>query len=256
MRPSADTIRVALIGYGTGGAVFHAPLIAAAPETELAAIVTADPGRRARAAAHYPGAAILDNTGQDCCARTRILVQQEVYDDFLSRFETAFRAVRVGDPSDEATQVGPLISAGQRDMVAGYVDGADVAFSIEAPDGPGYWFDPQVVLPRGTDDVVWRVQGAPDVPTIGTRYGKDEVREWLELFPHHFQPLDFDIQRMVADDDRVIVIGHFTHRILDTGREFSSDFATICTVRDGKLAAYNFLEDSYGLWDAFQPVDS
>ncbi|MCG7595236.1 nuclear transport factor 2 family protein [Mycobacterium sp. PSTR-4-N] len=107
-----------------------------------------------------------------------------------------------------------------------------------------------------TDDVVWRVQGAPDVPTIGTRYGKDEVREWLELFPHHFQPLDFDIQRMVADDDRVIVIGHFTHRILDTGREFSSDFATICTVRDGKLAAYNFLEDSYGLWDAFQPVDS
>lgn len=64
MRPSADTIRVALIGYGTGGAVFHAPLIAAAPETELAAIVTADPGRRARAAARHPGAAILDDTGQ------------------------------------------------------------------------------------------------------------------------------------------------------------------------------------------------
>lgn len=107
-----------------------------------------------------------------------------------------------------------------------------------------------------TDDVVWRVQGAADVPTIGTRHGRQQVREWLELFPKHFQPMDFDIQRMFESGDQVVVIGHFTHRILDTGKEFSSDFATICTVRDGKLAAYNFLEDSYGLWDAFQPVDS
>lgn len=105
-----------------------------------------------------------------------------------------------------------------------------------------------------TDDVLWHVQGASDVPTIGTRHGKEEVREWLELFPKHFEPLDFDIQRMFEKGDQVVVIGHFTHRILDTGREFGSDFATICTVRDGKLAAYNFLEDSYGLWDAFQPV--
>lgn len=104
-----------------------------------------------------------------------------------------------------------------------------------------------------TDDVVWRVQGAADVPTIGTRRGKDEVREWLTLFPKHLQPLDFDITRTFENDDQVVVIGHFTHRILDTGKEFSSDFATICIVRDGKLAAYNFLEDSYGLWDAFQP---
>ncbi|MHA0285543.1 nuclear transport factor 2 family protein [Mycobacterium sp. C3-094] len=107
-----------------------------------------------------------------------------------------------------------------------------------------------------TDDVVWRVQGAADVPTIGTRHGRQQVREWLELFPKHFQPMDFDIQRMFESGDQVVVIGHFTHRILDTGKEFSSDFATVCTVQDGKLAAYNFLEDSYGLWDAFQPVDS
>ncbi|WP_221936913.1 nuclear transport factor 2 family protein [Mycolicibacterium sp. 018/SC-01/001] len=107
-----------------------------------------------------------------------------------------------------------------------------------------------------TDDVVWHVQGAADVPTIGTRHGRQQVREWLELFPKHFEPIDFDIQRMFESGDQVVVIGHFTHRILDTGKEFSSDFATICTVRDGLLAAYNFLEDSYGLWDAFQPVDS
>ncbi|BBY85718.1 nuclear transport factor 2 family protein [Mycolicibacterium tokaiense] len=104
-----------------------------------------------------------------------------------------------------------------------------------------------------TEDVVWHVQGAPDVPTIGTRHGRDEVREWLELFPNHFHPVSFDITRMFEADDQVVVIGRFTHRILDTGKEFDSDFATICTVRDGKLAAYNFLEDSYGLWAAFQP---
>ena len=107
-----------------------------------------------------------------------------------------------------------------------------------------------------TDDVEWRVQGATDVPTIGVRHGKEEVREWLQLFPQHFEPLDFEIARTFENGDQVVVIGHFTHRIRDTGKEFSSDFATICTVRDGKLAAYNFLEDSYGLWDAFQSVST
>jgi uncharacterized protein len=105
-----------------------------------------------------------------------------------------------------------------------------------------------------TEDVLWRVQGAADVPTIGTRHGRAEVREWLELFPEHFHPVSFEIQRTFESGDQVVLVGEFTHRIIDTGKEFGSDFAAICTVRDGKLAAYNFLEDSFGLWQAFQPT--
>ncbi|NID05651.1 nuclear transport factor 2 family protein [Luteibacter jiangsuensis] len=104
-----------------------------------------------------------------------------------------------------------------------------------------------------TDDVVWKVQGAPDVPTIGVRKGKDAVREWMALFPPNFVPLDFQVERIYESGDQAVLTGHFTHRIVSTGKNFSSDFAVICTVRDGKIAAYNFIEDSYGLWRAFQP---
>ncbi len=103
-----------------------------------------------------------------------------------------------------------------------------------------------------TDDVVWKVQGAADVPTVGVRHGKEEVRAWMALFPVNFQPLDFQIERTFENGDQVVLTGHFTHRILSTGREFTSDFAAICSVRDGKVSAYNFLEDSYALWRSFQ----
>jgi acyl-CoA reductase-like NAD-dependent aldehyde dehydrogenase len=106
----------------------------------------------------------LDNAGQDCCARTRILVQRSVFDTFMERFERALKGVVVGDPGDEATQMGPLVSSGQRDAVRGYVEGAqdaghphvDVAFRGTAPEGAGWWYPPTVVLPSGTDDRVWR----------------------------------------------------------------------------------------------------
>jgi len=104
-----------------------------------------------------------------------------------------------------------------------------------------------------TDDVVWKVQGAPDVPTIGVRHGKDAVREWMALFPPNFEPLDFQVERIFESGDQAVLTGHFTHRIVSTGKTFSSDFAVICSVRDDKIAAYNFIEDSYGLWRAFQP---
>jgi ketosteroid isomerase-like protein len=74
----------------------------------------------------------------------------------------------------------------------------------------------------------------------------------MQLFPKHFQPLNFAIHHTFEHGDHVVVIGHFSHRIIDTGRKFESDFAAICTIRDGKLASYNFLEDSFGLWNAFQ----
>ncbi len=87
----------------------------------------------------------LDNSGQDCCARTRILVQRRVYDRFLGLLAPAIEAVRVGDPADEGTQMGPLISRAQVDRVRSYVpDGAD-GIRGKAPEGPGFWFPPTVL---------------------------------------------------------------------------------------------------------------
>jgi phenylacetaldehyde dehydrogenase len=101
-----------------------------------------------RAAASAP-LAFCDNAGQDCCARSRVLVQRTVYDRFLELLEPAVREVSVGDPSDERTAMGPLISAAQRDRVASYVpDGAPVAIRGSAPSGPGFWFPPTVLTPK------------------------------------------------------------------------------------------------------------
>jgi acyl-CoA reductase-like NAD-dependent aldehyde dehydrogenase len=100
---------------------------------------------------------VFDNAGQDCCARSRILVERSVFDRFLELLEPAVKGVRVGDPGDEKTEMGPLISAGQRAVVESYVPGdAPVAFRGECPGGPGYWFPPTVLAPVGTDSRQWR----------------------------------------------------------------------------------------------------
>jgi acyl-CoA reductase-like NAD-dependent aldehyde dehydrogenase len=109
-----------------------------------------------RAAASAP-ASVFDNAGQDCCARSRILVERSVYDEFLGLLEDAVGRVRVGDPADAATEMGPLISAGHRERVASYVpEGAPVAFRGQAPDGPGFWFPPTVLAPVSPADAVFR----------------------------------------------------------------------------------------------------
>jgi acyl-CoA reductase-like NAD-dependent aldehyde dehydrogenase len=97
----------------------------------------------ADAAARATGA-VFDNAGQDCCARSRLLVEQSAYDQFMELFEAAVRSFAVGDPLDEKTDMGPLISAAQRTKVASYV-GPDVAFQGSAPEGPGFWFPPTVL---------------------------------------------------------------------------------------------------------------
>jgi acyl-CoA reductase-like NAD-dependent aldehyde dehydrogenase len=90
--------------------------------------------------------AFLDNTGQDCCARTRILVQRSVHDRFMALLEPAVHAVTVGDPADPATAMGPLISAAHRDRVRSYVpEDAPAAIRGTAPAGKGYWY-PATVL--------------------------------------------------------------------------------------------------------------
>ncbi|MDT7610156.1 MAG: hypothetical protein QOG96_4659, partial [Pseudonocardiales bacterium] len=109
-----------------------------------------------RAAASAPGA-VFDNSGQDCCARSRILVQRTVYDRFMALLEPAVAAVRVGDPSDPSTDMGPLISAAHRDKVNSYLSGnGAVAFRGSVPDGPGYWVAPTVLAPGQLDSPAWR----------------------------------------------------------------------------------------------------
>ncbi|MEW1718916.1 aldehyde dehydrogenase family protein [Streptomyces sp. NPDC093109] len=98
--------------------------------------------------------AFLDNAGQDCCARTRILVQREVHDRFLELLATAVESVVVGDPADEKTQMGPLISALQLDRVRSYVPGSAPAIRGTAPDGPGFWFPPTVLTDAAADSPV------------------------------------------------------------------------------------------------------
>ena len=121
----------------------------------------------AAAAAAAPGG-VFDNAGQDCCARSRILVQNSVRDEFLERFQDAVDAFRVDDPRFEDTQMGPLISAGQRSRVLGYLDGVDVAFTGSAPDGPGFWVPPTVVLAESTQQTVWREEVfGPVVAVLG-----------------------------------------------------------------------------------------
>ncbi|HET8599769.1 MAG TPA: aldehyde dehydrogenase family protein [Segeticoccus sp.] len=110
----------------------------------------------AKAAATAPYA-VFDNAGQDCCARSRILVQDSAYEEFLGLLEKSVAAVRVTDPTtDQNSEMGPLISAGQRERVQGYLEGVEVAFTGSAPAGAGYWVPPTVVLPRSTSDRIWQ----------------------------------------------------------------------------------------------------
>jgi acyl-CoA reductase-like NAD-dependent aldehyde dehydrogenase len=103
----------------------------------------------AAAAAPY---AVFDNAGQDCCARSRILVEASAYERFMEHFEAAVKAVRVIDPSDEKSEMGPLISAEQRATVSAFVpDDAPVAFRGSAPEGAGFWYPPTVLVPDSPD---------------------------------------------------------------------------------------------------------
>jgi len=105
----------------------------------------------AAAAAPY---SVFDNAGQDCCARSRLLVQSDVYERFMEHFERAVKNVVVGDPADPATEMGPLVTHRHRDSVASFLtDDVPVAFQGTCPDGPGAWFAPTVVTPQRRDRI-------------------------------------------------------------------------------------------------------
>jgi acyl-CoA reductase-like NAD-dependent aldehyde dehydrogenase len=120
--------------------------------------------------------AVFGNAGQDCCARSRILVERSALERFMSALEDAVKGLRVGDPLDDATQVGPLISADQREKVASYLDdGATVAFRGSAPDGPGYWFAPTVLCPVANQDRAAREEIFGPVAAVIPFDGEEEA---------------------------------------------------------------------------------
>jgi betaine-aldehyde dehydrogenase len=128
---------------------------------------------QAAAAAPY---AVFDNAGQDCCARSRILVQKSVYDAFLDMLVEATRRLKVGDPSLEETEMGPLISADHREKVASYLDGGPVAFRGDAPAGPGYWFPCTLVEATNEDRIAREEVFGPVAAVIPFEDEADAVR--------------------------------------------------------------------------------
>jgi acyl-CoA reductase-like NAD-dependent aldehyde dehydrogenase len=128
---------------------------------------------RAAASAPY---AVFDNAGQDCCARSRIFVQRSAYDRFLELLIAATDAVKVGDPKSEETEMGPLISAEQRERVSSYVDG-NVVFRGNAPDSPGFWF-PCTLVEASNDDRVAREEVFGPVAAV---IPFEDEREAVEL---------------------------------------------------------------------------
>ena len=125
---------------------------------------------RAAAAAPY---AVFDNAGQDCCARSRILVQKSVYDRFVDKLVEATSGVKVGDPADEQTEMGPLISAEHRERVASFVDG-HVVFRGDVPSGRGYWF-PCTLVEATNDDRVAREEVFGPVAAVIPFYDEEEA---------------------------------------------------------------------------------
>ena len=120
---------------------------------------------------------VFDNAGQDCCARSRILVQRSVYDRFMELFEPAVKGVVVGDPSDEKTEMGPLVSRGQFDTVRSFLpDDAPIAFQGSCPTGPGYWLPPTVLTGSETDRAYREEIFGPVVVVVPFEDEADAVR--------------------------------------------------------------------------------
>ena len=126
-----------------------------------------------KAAANAPGA-VFDNAGQDCCARSRILVEKSAFDKFMSAFEVAVKKFRVEDPSLATADMGPMISAKQKAAVEKYLD-EPVAFTGSAPSGAGFWLPPTVLLPTSTKSKAWNEEIFGPVVSVMTFDGEDDA---------------------------------------------------------------------------------
>jgi acyl-CoA reductase-like NAD-dependent aldehyde dehydrogenase len=122
--------------------------------------------------------AVFENAGQDCCARSRILVQKSVFEKFMEALEPVVKAVKVGAPSLSGTEVGPLVSKQHRENVSSFLEGADVAFRGSAPTGKGFWFAPTVVLAKSPTDKCMAEEIFGPVVTV---YPFETEQEAIEL---------------------------------------------------------------------------
>jgi acyl-CoA reductase-like NAD-dependent aldehyde dehydrogenase len=104
-----------------------------------------------KAAAAAPSS-VFENAGQDCCARSRILVEASVYDRFMEGLEKSVKAYKVGDPTDEATEMGPLVAKKHFENVEQYLSDGNIAFRGNAPTGKGYFMAPAVLTPGKLTD--------------------------------------------------------------------------------------------------------
>jgi acyl-CoA reductase-like NAD-dependent aldehyde dehydrogenase len=173
---------VAKIGF-TGSTEVGRGVMAAAAQTikrvtlelggKSANVVFADADLEAAAAAAPP--AVFGNAGQDCCARSRILVERSAYDRFLELLTSATAGVRIGSPEDEATEMGPLISEEQREKVSSYVDG-NVVYRGNAPEGKGFWFPCTLVEATNDDRVAREEVFGPVAAVIAFEDEADAVR--------------------------------------------------------------------------------
>jgi betaine-aldehyde dehydrogenase len=137
-------------------------------------VVFADADIEAAAAA--APLAVFGNAGQDCCARSRVLVERSALDGFMEALEQSVQSLVVGDPLDDSTEMGPLISAEQREKVGSYVeDGAPVAIRGSAPERPGFWFPPTVLCPVSNDDRAAREEIFGPVASVIPFEGEDEA---------------------------------------------------------------------------------
>ena len=145
---------------------------------------------RAAAAAPY---AVFDNAGQDCCARSRILVERSAYDRFVELLVEATRGVKVGDPEDDATEMGPLISAAHRETVASFVDGEPL-FRGDTPDGAGFWF-PCTLVEASNDDRIAREEVFGPVAAVIPFADEEEAIRLANDTPYGLSGLDLDARR-------------------------------------------------------------
>ena len=133
-------------------------------DVDLAAVAAAAP------------AGAFDNAGQDCCARSRVLVQERIFDRFLELLQPHVTGLDTGDPRAQGTQMGPLISAAQRERVAGFVSEDEVAFRGKAPEGPGFWFPPTVLTPAAGSRALSEEIFGPVLAVVPFRDETDAVR--------------------------------------------------------------------------------
>lgn len=112
--------------------------------------------------------------------------------------------------------------------------------------------DKEKIFKMLSNEIVWSVKGSDNVPTVGQRKGIEEVNLFIEKFQKNFQPRNFNILHYFEQENTVFAIGNFTHYVIPTQQEISSDFMIEFVVEKDKICSYKILEDSYSLYLAFK----